>query len=207
MKPHIANANTSASRGLPSTLVIGATALCAANSHAAVTRQGLNLTSSNAGQGIGFTYNPVTFEISNSGEQVGAVMARTTYQPGKSFFTQSYLNGDYVGGSNQAQITSTPVAYESIVSPELSWTSRVFLNQGLSDTYYGIRFDQGGGNYNYGWVQLKTPGNDMVLVEASVNQTANESIRVSTVPEPSTSLLGLAGGAIALTAIRRRKAA
>jgi hypothetical protein len=207
MKQHIANPKAPALRGLQSTLVLGATALCAANTQAAVTRQVLNLTSSNGGQGIGFSYNPVTFEISNSGERVGAVMARSGYQQGKGMYGQSYLNGDYNGGSNQAQITTSSVAYDSIVSSSLSWTSRVYFNQGLSDTYYGIRFDQGGGNYNYGWVNLKTPGTDVVFVEASVNQTASQSIRVSTIPEPSTSLLGLAGGAAALMAIRRRKVA
>jgi hypothetical protein len=191
-------------------IAFGSLAICATHSDAAISYQGLNLTSSAAYQGIGFGFNPITFVISNTGEQVGAVMARSAYYPGKGFSGQSYINGDYNGGSNQAQISMISLAADTVISSSLDWNARVYVPQGLSDSYYGIRFNQGAGDYNYGWVKMNTQGNDVNFISAGVETVPNTSIlagATTAVPEVSSSLLTLAGGAAALMGIRRRKVA
>ncbi len=193
-------------------VALGTASLAAVSAQAKIpqiTYQLLGLTSANAGQGIGFGYNPITFAIADTGETPGSVMGRSAYWPGKGFFDQSFIDGDYTGGSNQAEISLGPIAVGNTIGSSTTWSSRDFLSQGL-DAYYGIRFDEGGGNYNYGWVEVSTAGNNLTFVAAGVSQTFNASILAGAtpVPEPSTNvLLGLAGGGAALVALRRKRAA
>jgi hypothetical protein len=179
---------------------------------AAVTVQTLNLTSGGGAEGIGFGYNFSTFAISNTGEQTGSVMARSAFDPfDNMFFGLSYLNGDYVGGSFQAKVSATSVSFGATIDSSVTWSSRIDLSQGLGDTFYGIRFDNGGGSFSYGWVKLSTPGNTVVLGSAGVEQALNTAISAgsftSSIPEPGSAaaLAGLA--AVALTASRRKRSA
>lgn len=195
--------------------LIGVLATLAAGlgeARAAVTVQTLNLTSGGGSEGIGFGYNFLTFAISDTGEQTGSVMARSGYDSfDDMFFSPSYLNGDYVGGSFQAKISATSVSFGATIDSSLTWSSRINLPQGAGDTYYGIRFDNGVGSFSYGWVKLSTPGNTVVLGSAGVEQALNTAISAgsftSSIPEPGSAaaLAGLA--AVALTASRRKRSA
>ena len=198
-----------ASRAFTTTVALGATA-AATTAQAAVTFQTFNLTSGAIGEGIGIGYNFTTFSLSNTGEQVGSVMARSGYFPGKGFVSSSSLNGNYAGGSNQAKVSSASVSFGATIDSSLNWSSRINISQGLGDTYYGIRFDNGGGNFSYGWLDLKTPGNNVTFVSSGVEQSLNTGIRAgstTSIPEPSSAAVfaGLAGGAVALTNLRRRR--
>lgn len=199
-----------ATRAFTTTVALGATA-AATTAQAAVTFQTFNLTSGAIYEGIGIGYNFTTFSLSNTGEQVGSVMARSGYFPGKEFFfSSSFLNGDYRGGSNQAKVSSASVSFGATIDSSLNWSSRINISQGLGDTYYGIRFDNGDGNFSYGWLDLKTPGIDVTFVSAGVEQSLNTGIRAgstTSIPEPSSASVfaGLAGGVAALTNLRRRR--
>jgi hypothetical protein len=198
-----------ASRAFTTTVALGATA-AATTAQAAVTFQTFNLTSGAIGEGIGIGYNFTTFSLSNTGEQFGSVMARSGYFPGKGFVSSSFLNGDYRGGPNQAKVSSASVSFGATIDSSLNWSSRINISQGLGDTYYGIRFDNGGGNFSYGWLDLKTPGNNVTFVSSGVEQSLNTGIRAgstTSIPEPSSAAVfaGLAGGAVALTNLRRRR--
>ena len=84
----------------------------------------------------------------------------------------------------------------------------VDIDQGLSNAYYGLKFYAGEGTYNYGWMEVSTPGDDLTFGTAAVETIANTSIGAGVVPEPSTcALLALAGGAAAVSLLRKKKAA
>ncbi len=180
---------------------------------AAVTVQTLNLTSGGGSEGIGFGYNFSTFAISDTGEQTGSVMARSAFDSfDNMFFGLSYLNGDYVGGSFQAKVSATSVSFGATIDSSVTWSSRIDLSQGLGDTFYGIRFDNGGGSFSYGWLKLNTPGNSVTLVSAGVEQALDTAISagsLSSIPEPGATGVwaAVAAAVFALTASRRRKSA
>ena len=75
----------------------------------------------------------------------------------------------------------------------------------LSNNYWGLAYSAGGGNYNYGWVQLSYDASTKTatFVGAAINTTPNQEILVGQVPEPSAlSLLAIGLGGLAL--VRRR---
>jgi PEP-CTERM motif len=112
-------------------------------------------------------------------------------------------------------VSLQPLAYGTTIDASTSWggeqTGYVELGQGLSNAYYGLKFYAGEGTYNYGWMQISTPGTDLTFGTAAVETIANTSIGagiVAPVPEPSTvALLAMAGGAAALRLLRKKKAA
>ena len=75
-----------------------------------------------------------------------------------------------------------------------------------SSAYWGLAYAIGGGNFNYGWVQLSYNASTTTatFLGAAINTTPNQSILVGQVPEPSAlSLLALGLGG--LTILRQRR--
>jgi hypothetical protein len=204
------NPQSSASAVFQTSIVFGTAAIGVVTAQAAVTTQTFNLTSSLVTQPIGIGYNYLTFALSNTGSQAGSVVGLSGMTTGKSGFSFSYVSGQSVSSPTGAQISSAPVSFGATIDSSLTWTDTKILSQGLGDTYYGIRFNEGGGNYNYGWLDLKTPGTDVIFVSAGVEQSINTAIgagSVTSIPEPASTAVfaGLAGGAAAVVALRRRK--
>ncbi len=204
------------STAIKTCIALGTASLAALNAQAIpqqITYKLLGLTSQDDTYYASFSYDPITFAIANTGPYAvnGSVNAISGYYPGKGFFNKSFFSCNTPGGPNQAMVSSSSITLGATIDSSTTWSSQASLNQGLVDTYYGIRFDEGGGNYNYGWVKVKTPGNYVTFVEAGVEQSFNTSVLVgetSAVPEPSTNaLLALAGGGAALVALRRKRAA
>ena len=114
-------------------------------------------------------------------------------------------------------VSLQPLAYGTTIDASTSWggeqTGYVELDQGLSNAYYGLKFYASPGVYNYGWMQVSTPGYDLTFGTAAVEMISNTSIGAgaggtSGVPEPSTlAMMALAGGAVALRLLRKKKAA
>ena len=112
-------------------------------------------------------------------------------------------------------VSRQPLPYGTTIDASTSWggeptsdPSFVLINQGLSNAYYGLKFYAGEGTYNYGWMEVSTPGDDLTFGTAAVETIANTSIGAGVVPEPSTyALLALAGGAAAVSLLRKKKAA
>lgn len=72
--------------------------------------------------------------------------------------------------------------------------------------YLGIRFDVGGGDYHYGWVEMTRTGGelgyaDLALNSWFVNGTVNEQAQAGIVP----GLGGLAALACGAAGVRRRR--
>ncbi len=189
-----------------------ALAVAATDARADVSFATFNLVSNNGGQGIGISYDADTFSLYNSGEQVGAVMGRSGYDPfDDMFYEQSYVNGDYTGGVNRAMVSASPVASGAIIDASLTWSDRIFVNQGLADTFYGIRYDHGGGNYSFGWLTIATPGNSLVFVSAGVEQAFGAAIEAGAttslpIPEPGTAAMWAGLMSVCAAATRRRRA-
>lgn len=110
-------------------------------------------------------------------------------------------------------------ALDDAIGSSLNWTSG-FTNLAFMtldpwagsniEGYIGLRLDDGGGNFRYGWAELVVTNTDdfsaeLTLREFAVNSTPNESIAAGAIPEPSSVAL-LVLGAGGLAARRRRKA-
>ncbi|NDG71809.1 MAG: PEP-CTERM sorting domain-containing protein, partial [Proteobacteria bacterium] len=117
-------------------------------------------------------------------------------------------------------VSLQPLTYGTTIDASTSWGGEqtsgigggyVLIDQGLSNAYYGLKFYASPGVYNYGWMQVSTPGYDLTFGNAAVETIANTSIGAgvtNAVPEPSTyALLALAGGAAAVSLLRKKRAA
>jgi hypothetical protein len=195
MKQHIANPKAPALRGLQSTLVLGATALCAANTQAAVVVTNFNRTlTSGWSDGIYFSYDAVNQTIVEEG-------GRLDYNFFGGFWSGKGAN--FQSNNVLYVLANASFAPGASVGSEATWTTYANFTSG---NYVGLRADQGSGNYNYGYAKYSVSDTSMTLESVAFETTLNTSI-VTPIPEPSAALLGLAGGAAALVGIRRRKAA
>ena len=114
-------------------------------------------------------------------------------------------------------VSLQPLPYGTTIDASTPWggeqTSEigggfVDIDQGLSNAYYGLKFYASPGVYNYGWMQVSTPGDDLTFGNIAVETIANTSIGAGAVPEPSTyALLALAGGAAAVSLLRKKRGA
>jgi hypothetical protein len=120
---------------LKTALALCAFAVSATATQAAVSFQTFNISSGYGGEEMGISYNFTTLSVYNSGEQVGAVMARSGFDPEVGFETPSYLNGDYYGGLNQAKVSATSVSFGTTIDSSLTWSARINLPQGRGDTF------------------------------------------------------------------------
>lgn len=196
MKQHIANPKAPALRGLQSTLVLGATALCAANTQAAVVVNNFNRTmTSGRPDVVYFNYDAVNQTIVEEGTYLDFSFYGG-FLTGKSVYFQ--------GGKAANLVGLAPFAPEASIGSGATWTATVYVASG---NYVGLRADQGSGNYNYGYAKYSVTSTSLTLESVAFETTVNTSIVAGAIPEPSAALLGLAGGAAALLGIRRRKAA
>ena len=194
MKQHIANPKAPALRGLQSTLVLGATALCAANTQAAIVVNNFNRTLTTGwDDGVFFSYDAVNQTIVEEGTDANYSFFAAFFGKGGNFQSRPGTNW----------IVSAPFSPGASVGSDATWTRSDIFTSG---NYVGLRADQGSGNYNYGYAKYSVSGTSMTLESVAFETTVNTSI-VTPIPEPSAALLGLAGGAAALLGIRRRKAA
>ena len=198
------NLRKNSSRALKLSLLAGAgtAGFAADNVRADIVSTNLNGVS-DGGSSIGFSFtNGLIGTSSSEGNMTG------------KWANPAFAGGNYFGytNNNLAQITVLPVSLGSLIDGNSSWVPRVEnITTGVFDLYYGIRFNQGNGDYNYSWLQMATTNNSLTFGNAGVETTVNAAIAAGdtgAVPEPSTyALLALAGGAAALAALRRKKAA
>lgn len=117
-------------------------------------------------------------------------------------------------GSNVLKLSAgTPIDGSTASSWSTSYSYLVNNGAGQwaggADAYAPLRIDAGGGNFNYGWVNIVfNPGSDQATVTGfAFESTANAAINAAAVPEPATTtILGLGSvfGAAAIATRRRR---
>jgi opacity protein-like surface antigen len=106
---------------------------------------------------------------------------------------------EYYSGSN------TPLQYGAIINELLFYENNgdVDVNESTGG-YWAVKFNAGGTNFNYGYVQVDVTGSGMTFGMAGVETTQNVAITAGAVPEPSAyALLGI--GAMGLLLVLRKK--
>ena len=105
-------------------------------------------------------------------------------------------------------VTPGPLAKDTLLGSGASLGGNNYyfpMYSSSSSAYWGLAYAVGGGNFNYGWVQLSYDASTTTatFLGAAINTTPNQSILVGQVPEPSAlSLLALGLGGLAI--LRRR---
>ena len=102
-------------------------------------------------------------------------------------------------------LSNTPLQYGALINELVSYATggNVDVNQSTGG-YWAVKFNAGGGNFNYGYVQVDVTGSGMTFGMAGVETTPNVAITAGGVPEPSTyALLGI--GAMGLLLVLRKK--
>ena len=109
-------------------------------------------------------------------------------------------------GDGYYAASNTPLQYGALIDAVLSYGTsggNIGVNESTGG-YWAARFDAGGGNFNYGYVQVDVTSSGMTFGMAGVETTPNLAITAGAVPEPSTyALLGI--GAIGLLMVLRKK--
>jgi hypothetical protein len=118
--------------------------------------------------------------------------------PAEPAYVISYGYGGYTGNLNgitPGEVTAGAVLNSSSDFSDPS-SSTASFNPADNETgsYFGIDYNAGGGNFNYGWVEYSTTSDSFTLEEAYMNTTVNQAVTVgqgiNPVPEPSTFALG-----------------
>jgi hypothetical protein len=150
------------------------------------------------------TWDPVNGFVTRTSGQT-TVVYFTSPQPADMFddpaepaqiASEGY--GGYTGNLNG--ITTNEVAGGIVLNSSLDFSdpssSFVSFNPPDNETgsYFGIDYNAGSGNYNFGWVEYSTTTNSFTLDEAYMDTTVNEAVTVGEgidpVPEPSSFALG-----------------
>ena len=111
-------------------------------------------------------------------------------------------------GNTSLSMSTATINLDQAVDWSLSYSNRIdTFPAGNANYFTGLRYDLGGGNFNYGWVNYSTnfDSSSITLLGAAFNTTVNESIaagQTTSVPEPSAYLIGGVFGGLAL--LRRR---
>jgi hypothetical protein len=214
-----------ASLGTYLTLALGAGAFGGHAAHAAVVISAVNETSINKADPIFITFsNGVISSGQGTGnvgpqDELGTLTGFSGLPTGKEGQSPSRIAYDIVNNRpwTWSFVSLQPLPYGTTIDASTPWGGEqtgeegggyVFIAEGLSNAYYGLKFYASPGVYNYGWMQVSTPGDDLTFGTAAVETIANTSIGAGVVPEPSTyALLALAGGAAAVSLLRKKKAA
>ena len=214
-----------ASLGTYLTLALGAGAFGGHDAHAAVVISAVNETSINKADPIFITFsNGVISSGQGTGnvgpeDELGTLTGFSGLPTGKEGQSPSRIAYTIVNNRpwTWSFVSLQPLPYGTTIDASTPWGGEqiggsgggyVYIDQGLSNAYYGLKFYASPGVYNYGWMQVSTPGDDLTFGTAAVETIANTSIGAGVVPEPSTyALLALAGGAAAVSLLRKKKAA
>ena len=205
----------------------GAHSMAEHNAHAGVITSPVNETSINKGDPIFIRFSNGVISSGQGtgnvgpGEDLGTLTGFSGLPTGKEGQSPSRISYDQAinDPGTWSFVSLQPLPYGTTIDASTPWGGEqtstsgggfVEIDQGLSNAYYGLKFYASPGVYNYGWMEVSTPGYDLTFGNAAVETIANTSIGagVVTVPEPSTvALLAMAGGAAALRLLRKKKAA
>lgn len=124
---------------------------------------------------------------------------------------EDYFLGEGYTSAGGYSATVAPVSAGASIGASSGWTAQTRTSTSISSTYYGLRIDQGGGNYTYGWALVSLGGSGVgstQLLSLAFERTLNQAITagtLSSVPEPASFAVVAGGLAVALTGMRRRR--
>ena len=211
----------------------GAHSMAEHNAHAGVITSPVNETSINSSYLIFITFSNGVISSGQGtgdvlpGEDLGTLTGFSGLSTGKSPSGLGIISYDQAinDPGTWSFVSLQPLPYGTTIDASTPWGgeqiggsggSYVYIDQGLSNAYYGLKFYASPGVYNYGWMEVSTPkpGYDLTFGTAAVETIANTSIGAGTggatpIPEPGTwaAMAIFAGGAAALRLLRKKKAA
>lgn len=186
-------------------LVAGLTSFAGSAKAAVIT---LNLNQSTDGSSpIGFGYNNGVI-TSDYNDGIDGSWS-PPYDPGYGFpypasGTIGIQNGQNAGDGYYNN-SNTPLQYGAVIDALIGYGTggNVGVNESTGG-YWAAAFQDGNGNFNYGYVQVDVTSSGMTFGMAGVETTPNLPITAGAVPEPSTyALLGI--GAMGLLMVLRKK--
>jgi len=185
----------------------GAAGVMGQDAAAEIISQDLNQQANN----VYFTYSGGAIGTS----AVPGAMNGYGYQTSK--FWGHEMSGTHTGGNTQV-VNGGPLALNTPIDSASAWTGQwdPYGNypEPNQDGYFGVRFPDGSGGWNYGWVDVQWLGGNTRFGMAAVETTLNTPIlagQTSAVPEidPASagSAMSLVAGVLAMVEQRRRRRA
>jgi hypothetical protein len=107
-------------------------------------------------------------------------------------------------------VTSSSISFNASVQTANPLNGQnQFFGSPISNEYFGIRYDGGGGNLYYGWINLSTNSGGALINGVAFNTTPNADILAgqTAVPEPKEVAIIMTLAAIAAILYRRRSVA
>ena len=183
-------------------LVAGLTSF-AGSAKAAVITADLNQFSGSPFSFIGFGYNNGVITSDYNDGIDGWCIPGSDDQPAWGIIG---IQSSQSAGDGYYDASNTPLQYGAIIDALVYYGTdggNVAVNESTGG-YWAARFNAGGRNFNYGYVQVDVTSSGMTFGMAGVETTPNLAITAGAVPEPSTyALLGI--GAMGLLMVLRKK--
>ena len=187
-------------------LVAGLTSFAGSAKAAVITTNLNQFTDGSSFIGFGYNNGAITSDFSHGIDGNWGPGYDFGYYSRPALGSIGFLNGQnagngYYNGSN------TPLQYGFLINELVSYQTGVPSGTGVNEStggYWAVKFNAGGGNFNYGYVQVDVTSSGMTFGMAGVETTPNVAITAGAVPEPSAlSLLAVGLGGLAL--VRRRR--
>jgi hypothetical protein len=153
----------------------GAHSMAEHNAHAGVITSPVNETSINRGNPIFITFSNGVISSGQGtgdvgpGDELGTLTGFSGLSTGKTPSGQGRISYDVVNNvpSTWSFVSLQPLAYGTTIDANTQWGGEqtgeevggyVFIDEGLSNAYYGLKFYAGEGTYNYGCLAPVEPG-------------------------------------------------
>jgi PEP-CTERM motif len=187
-------------------LVAGLTSFAGSAKAAVITTNLNQFTSGNSQIGFGYNNGVITSDYNFGIDGFWQPGYDFGYYSSSAFGAIGFLNGQNAG-NGYYNSSNTPLQYgfliNELVSYQTGGPSYIGVNESTGG-YWAVKFNAGGGNFNYGYVQVDVTSSGMTFGMAGVETTPNVAITAGAVPEPSAlSLLAIGLGGLAI--LRRRR--